>query len=61
MMDYMGGGELFRLLNEKQKFSLPLSRFYAAEVLMALDYIHSQGFVYRGEWKRARVRRQCTG
>jgi len=47
LMEFMAGGELFSLLNEKQKFSLPLARFYAAEVLLSLEYIHDNGFVYR--------------
>lgn len=47
LMEYMAGGELFSLLNQKQRFSLPLSVFYAAEVLICLEYIHSNGYVYR--------------
>merc|ERR1719409_149968 len=46
-MEFMAGGELFRLLVEKKKLEVAAARFYAAEVLLALEYIHKKGFVYR--------------
>mmetsp|Transcript_4386 Transcript_4386/g.5082 ORF Transcript_4386/g.5082 Transcript_4386/m.5082 type:complete len:830 (+) Transcript_4386:436-2925(+) len=47
LMDFMAGGEMFGLLTRKERFSVSMSRFYAAEVLIALEYIHMKGFVYR--------------
>ena len=31
----------------KQRFPNPVAKFYAAEVTLALDYLHSQGIIYR--------------
>lgn len=41
-IDYVSGGELFRLLRKHKKFKLEEARFYAAEVLLGLDYLHNQ-------------------
>ncbi|KAI8060310.1 camp-dependent protein kinase A [Gongronella butleri] len=47
VMDYVPGGELFRLLRRNKRFSEPAARFYAAEVMLAIDYLHSFRIVYR--------------
>ncbi|GJP33721.1 hypothetical protein CLOM_g18241 [Closterium sp. NIES-68] len=49
---YMGlecchGGELFDQIRLKGKLSEDEARFYAAEVVSALEYMHSQGVVHR--------------
>ena len=31
----------------KKRFPNPVAKFYAAEVTLALDYLHSQGIIYR--------------
>lgn len=41
------GGELFNLLNEKEKFIPTHAQFYAASIVMAFEYMHSIGIVYR--------------
>lgn len=41
------GGELFNLLNEKEKFTQDHARFYAASIVVAFEYMHSVGIVYR--------------
>jgi serum/glucocorticoid-regulated kinase 2 len=41
-IDYVAGGELFRLLRKHKKFKLDEARFYAAEVLLGLDHLHNQ-------------------
>eukprot|EP00955_Chlamydomonas_euryale_P019235 204806-Chlamydomonas_euryale.AAC.1 len=43
------GGELYALLNAQPKKRLKEThtRFYASEVLIALQYLHLMGFVYR--------------
>ena len=48
-MEYCGGGEFFRALQRQPKRSLPehAVRFYAAEVLVCLEYLHMLGFIYR--------------
>jgi protein-serine/threonine kinase len=48
-MDYCAGGEFFRMLQKQSGKCLPEEhvRFYAAEVLLALEYLHMKGFIYR--------------
>nr|AML78239.1 putative LOV domain-containing protein [Galax urceolata] len=47
--DYCPGGELFLLLDRQPTKVLKEDavRFYAAEVLVALEYLHCQGIIYR--------------
>lgn len=45
-MEYISGGDLMLHIQRKQ-FSLRQAKFYAAEVLLALEYFHANGIVYR--------------
>merc|ERR1719347_2197845 len=47
--EYVSGGELFvHLKNERSKrFSEERTRFYAAEIVCALGYLHKRGIIYR--------------
>ncbi|XP_020101596.1 phototropin-1A [Ananas comosus] len=47
--DYCPGGELFLLLDRQPMKVLreDAVRFYAAEVIVALEYLHCQGIIYR--------------
>lgn len=48
VMDFCSGGELFTQLRKRGKFTEQMSRFYAAEVLLALEYLHDKlGIIYR--------------
>ncbi|CAM0872311.1 unnamed protein product [Alopecurus aequalis] len=49
LMDYCSGGDLHSVLRRRPGGRLPVAaaRFYAAEVLLALEYLHVLGFVYR--------------
>nr|AML76342.1 putative LOV domain-containing protein [Chloromonas rosae] len=49
VMEFCEGGELYGLLNSQPKKRLKEAhvRVYAAEVLLALQYLHLLGFVYR--------------
>lgn len=47
VMDFVEGGELFSLLRKSQRFPNPVAKFYAAEVTLALDYLHQQNIIYR--------------
>lgn len=46
VMEYVSGGDLMLHIQRKQ-FSLRQAKFYASEVLVALEYFHSQGIIYR--------------
>ena len=46
-MDLMLGGDLkFHLINAG-RFTEKRARFYAAEVLLGLEHVHSQNIIYR--------------
>ena len=47
IMEHCLGGELYSLLCAKRRFSEKDARFYAAEVLLALQYLHLLGYIYR--------------
>ena len=47
VFEYFNGGELFFHLKNEQNFSEKLAKFYAAEIYIALRYLHSQNIVYR--------------
>jgi serine/threonine protein kinase len=46
-MDLCAGGELFYLLHLKGRLQEKMAKFYFAEILLGLEYIHKQGVVYR--------------
>lgn len=47
IMEYVPHGELFHQLQKQTKFGESQARFYFACVVMALDYLHRNGIVYR--------------
>mmetsp|Transcript_177 Transcript_177/g.328 ORF Transcript_177/g.328 Transcript_177/m.328 type:complete len:674 (+) Transcript_177:146-2167(+) len=47
VLDYCAGGELFFHLSKVGKFSEGRAAFYAAEIVLALEYIHQLDIVYR--------------
>lgn len=47
VMDFAAGGELFMHIRESNYLTEERSKFYAAEILVALDWLHRKGVVYR--------------
>ncbi|KAK9223561.1 hypothetical protein WN944_012006 [Citrus x changshan-huyou] len=49
VMEFCSGGDLHSLRHKQphKRFSLTSARFYAAEVLVALEYLHMLGIIYR--------------
>lgn len=47
LQEMVPGGELFHHLDLEGAFDEHTSRFYAASVLLSLEFLHSKGFVYR--------------
>jgi len=47
VMDFMNGGELFFHLRKETTFNEQRIRFYAAEIVLALQTLHDQGIIYR--------------
>lgn len=46
-MDFVNGGELFEHLKTARKFDEERAKFYAAEIILALEYLHKNGVIYR--------------
>ena len=46
-MNYCKRGELLKYLNKLECFDEECSRFYAAEVTLALEYLHSKHIIHR--------------
>ncbi|KAJ9459071.1 RAC family serine/threonine-protein kinase-like protein [Diplonema papillatum] len=46
-LTYLPGGDLRTHLNRDKRFTEPRARFYAAQILLALDHLHAHGIVYR--------------
>lgn len=47
LFEYLPGGELFTFLRNNTKFTSTNARFYAAEIVLALEYLHEKDIVYR--------------
>lgn len=47
VMDFVEGGELFSLLKRSKRFPSPVAKFYAAEIILVLEYLHSNDIIYR--------------
>lgn len=47
VLEYISGGELFTFLRRSGRFPNHVARFYAAEVTLAFEYLHSKNVVYR--------------
>ena len=46
-MDYVNGGDLFYHIRKAKRFDHRRSQFYAAEILLALEFMHLKGIIYR--------------
>jgi serum/glucocorticoid-regulated kinase 2 len=47
VIDYFNGGELFHHLTQEDYFAEERARFYAAQVVSALSYLHARQVIYR--------------
>lgn len=47
LLEYVIGGELFSHLRKAGRFSNETTRFYAAQIVLALQHLHSLDIVYR--------------
>lgn len=47
VMDFLNGGELFYHLKRESRFTEDRTCFYAAEILLALQCLHSNAIIYR--------------
>ena len=47
VLEFCPGGELFFLLQKHRRFPEPLAKFYFYELVIGLEYLHSQNIMYR--------------
>lgn len=47
LMEFVPGGELFTYLRNRGRFSGTAGVFYSAEIVCAIEYLHSKSIVYR--------------
>jgi serine/threonine protein kinase len=47
VMDFVNGGELFFHLQNEHTFDNNRAKFYAAEIVLGLEYLHTRGIIYR--------------
>lgn len=45
--EYVNGGELYFHLSQERVFTQVRTRFYAAEIICAISYLHKKGIIYR--------------
>ena len=45
--EYVNGGELYFHLARERQFSEERTRFYGAEIVCAIDYLHKKAIIYR--------------
>lgn len=48
VMEYLPGGDLLGLMIRQGAFDEELTRFYLAELALAIDALHNLGYVHRG-------------
>ncbi|KRX06374.1 Protein kinase-like domain [Pseudocohnilembus persalinus] len=47
VIDFKQGGELFFLIQQSRKFSEERAKFYAAQIILALEQLHKNNIIYR--------------
>ena len=47
IIDFLNGGELFSHLKKSRKFNEDRTRFYAAQIVLAFECLHSNAVIYR--------------
>jgi 3-phosphoinositide dependent protein kinase-1 len=47
VISYAENGELLKWLHRLGSFDLQVSQFYASEMVLALEYLHSCGIIHR--------------
>lgn len=47
MLEYLEGGELFKLVQKMKKLEPLLAKFYCAQIVSVFEYMHNKSLIYR--------------
>jgi protein kinase X len=47
LLEFVCGGELFSYLRNSVRFPNETANFFAAEIISAIEYLHSHSIIYR--------------
>lgn len=47
LMEFLPGGDLMTMLIRYEIFSISITRFYMAEIVMAIEEVHRHGYIHR--------------
>lgn len=47
LLEFCAGGEIFYHMNKVLRFSEKVAKFYFAEIVIALEYLHQNNIFYR--------------
>lgn len=47
IMPFVKGGELYKVFQKQKRFTEEIVKFYAAQIAMAIGYLHEQGIAHR--------------
>lgn len=47
VMEYLKGGDFDKILRNYTRLDEDVAKFYVAEIVLAIDYLHSIGIVHR--------------
>ncbi len=47
VMEFLPGGDLMGMLMKEDIFSEEATKFYISELVMAISYVHSLGYIHR--------------
>lgn len=47
VMPFVRGGELYKVFKSKKRLPEPVVKFYAAQIALAIGYLHSKGIMHR--------------
>jgi serine/threonine protein kinase len=47
IQEFINGGEFLTLLKQKKRLDIPSGKFFAAQMILALEYMHQNSIIYR--------------
>jgi len=47
VMPFIRGGELYKVFQQQKRFKEDLVKFYSAQLIIAIGYLHQRGIVHR--------------